>query len=328
MKVLVTGGGGFLGSTLVHQLLQQGDQVRVLCRGDYPELKNAGAELIRADLADQEKVFLACKDQEIVFHVGAKAGYWGRYADYYQTNVIGTQNVLEACFKHQIQKLIYTSSPSVVFDGHPLENADESTPYAQHPMTAYQKTKAEAEKRVLSANGKSGLMTTALRPHLIWGPGDNHLIPRVIARAKAGKLKIVGEGKNKVSHVYVENAAKAHIQASQSEHVAGKSYFIAQKEPLLLWEWINDILKGLGISPVERKVSLNVALKLSHFLETAFKILPGEPPMTRFLALQLAEHHYFSIERAQQDFGYNPEISYTEGMKRLFDYYQTHTKNH
>ncbi|MEK7485851.1 MAG: NAD-dependent epimerase/dehydratase family protein [Planctomycetota bacterium] len=325
MKVLVTGGGGFLGSYLVQQLLQRGDQVSVLGRGDYPELRASGVEVLRADLAEKEKIVSACAGKEIVFHVGAKAGFWGRYSDYYQTNVVGTQNVLDGCLKHQIRKLVYTSSPSIVFEGNPLENVDESIPYAKHPLTAYQKTKAEAERRVLSANGKEGLMTTALRPHLIWGPRDNHIIPRIIERAKAGKLKMIGSGKNKVSHIYVENAAFAHIQASESKNVGGKAYFIAQKEPVLAWEWINEILRGIGVPPIEKKISLGVALAMSFVFEKCFKVLPGEPPMTRFLAFQLAEHHYFSIERARQDFGYEPKVSYEEGMRRLIQYYKEHS---
>lgn len=328
MKVLVTGGGGFLGSYLVDLLLARGDTVSVLCRGDYPVLRQKGVTLFQADLADRPAVIEACSNQDWVFHVGAKAGFWGKYDDYYRTNVLGTQNVLDGCQQHHIKKLVYTSSPSVVFDGKPLHGVDESVPYASHPLTHYQKTKAEAEQLILKANGKEGVITTALRPHLIWGPQDNHIIPRVIARARAGKLKQVGDGKNKVGNIYVENAAKAHLQAAESEQVAGKAYFITQDEPICLWDWIRDILEGLGIAPIQKSVSLNTAMKAGALCETLYKFLPGEPPMTRFLALQLGEDHYFDISRAQKDFGFSPEISHQEGMKRLLEYYRNTSSTH
>ncbi|MCK5667823.1 MAG: NAD-dependent epimerase/dehydratase family protein, partial [Gammaproteobacteria bacterium] len=190
MKALVTGGGGFLGSSIVRMLLDKGIAVRSLQRSDSPELKKLGVEIIRGDISDLDTVINAAEGCDMVFHVAAKAGVWGVYDDYYHCNVTGTKNIIAACQTHHIQKLIYTSSPSVVFAAEDEENINESTPYADHFLTAYQKTKALAEQMVLEANNET-LATVALRPHLIWGPGDPHLVPRIIERAKAGRLRLV-----------------------------------------------------------------------------------------------------------------------------------------
>jgi nucleoside-diphosphate-sugar epimerase len=320
MEVLVTGGGGFLGRYLVERLLQEGNKVTVLCRGHYPELEKAGAILFQADLNDASKVQSACKEKEIVFHVAAKAGYWGKYEEYYRSNVLGTQHILEACQSQGVSRLVYTSTPSVIFEVHKhLEGVDESTPYSQNPLTAYQKTKIIAEQEVLKAHGQKGLKTVALRPHIIWGPRDNHILPRIIARAQAGKLKQVGEGKNKVGIVYIDNAVEAHLQAARSEKAWGNAYFITQKEPVVLWEWINQVLKALDIPPVQKKISFALAYRIGGFLELVYKglSLPAEPPMTRFLAAQLGESHYFDIGKAERDFGYNPKISVEEGIQKF-----------
>lgn len=319
MNFLVTGGSGFLGRRIVDKLLARGDQVAVLSRGDYPDLSAAGVEVIRGDISEPDVVSAACTGRDVVMHVAAKAGYWGAYSDYYRTNVIGTQNVLNACHDGKVPKLVYTSSPSVVFDGQDLKGVDETTPYASNPQTHYQKTKIEAEKMVLAANGKRGIETVALRPHVIFGPGDNHIIPRLVARARAGKLKIVGDGTNEVGVVYIDNAAEAHIQAAMSDAVSGKAYFITQTEPVVFWRWINEILGAFGLEPVNRRISFGLAYGVGAFLEAMYTTLrlPGEPIMTRFLAGQLGKSHYFDISNATRDFGYDPTVSTAEGVKRL-----------
>src|SRR5947199_598803 len=201
MKALVTGGGGFLGSAIVRRLRARGDEVRSFSRGDYPELRNLGVETIQGDLADPEAVTSAAQGCDIVFHVAAKAGIWGPYQEYYRANVLGTQNVIAACRRWHINRLVYTSSPSVVFNGQDMEGVDESTPYPQHFEASYPETKAQAEKLVLEANSDD-LATVALRPHLIWGPGDQHLVPRIIARAKIGALRRIGRRPLLVDSIY------------------------------------------------------------------------------------------------------------------------------
>ncbi len=322
MFALVTGAGGFLGQYLVEQLVARGDRVRALARGHYPDLERLGVECIRGDIRDATAVHNACEGVEAVFHTAAVAGIWGPWDHFYSINVVGTQNVIESCRAYQVPRLVYTSSPSVTFDGSSQEGVDESAPYPHKWLCHYQYTKALGEQAVLAANGPS-LSTCALRPHLIWGPRDSHLIPRLIARARTGQLRRVGDGTNRVDMVYVENAAEAHLQAADvllpQSAVAGNAYFISQGEPVNCWQWIDEILALAGLPPVRRSISLRAAWGVGAVLEGAHKALgfASEPRMTRFLAAQLGTSHYFNIARAKRDFNYSPRISTAEGMRRL-----------
>jgi len=186
MKAFVTGGGGFLGLALVKILREGGHDVVSLQRGYYPELEKTGTRCFRGDIGDLEGVKEAAAGCDTVFHVAAKAGVWGKYDDYYRANVLGTRNIIDACRDLKIPRLIFTSSPSAIFSGRDENGIDESAPYPRKHLATYPRTKAIAEGLVLSANG-GGLATVALRPHLIWGPGDPHLVPRVIERAIAGR---------------------------------------------------------------------------------------------------------------------------------------------
>jgi len=322
MKALVTGGGGFLGGVIVRMLRERGDQVRSYSRGEYPALAALGVEQIRGGVEEREAVIKAAAGCDLVFHVAAKAGIWGSYHDFYQTNVVGTENVLAACRSNSIGRLVYTSSPSVVFDGGDVEGGDESLPYPHRYEAHYPATKALAEQLVLGANSPE-LAVTALRPHLIWGPGDNHLVPRIVARGRAGKLRRIGTRPNLVDTVYVDNAARAHLQAadrlSPGSSVAGNCYFISNNEPLPLWEMVNRILAAAGVPPVTRSISPRMAFTAGCLCEGLWSLLhlSGEPPMTRFVAHELASAHWFNIESARRDFGYQPEISIEEGLVRL-----------
>lgn len=322
MKALVTGGGGFLGRHIVAKLLARGDTVRVLGRRPYPDLQKMGVETVRADLQDAAAVERACHGIDTVFHVGALAGYWGSWRTFYGPNVVGTQNVLSGCRTAGARKLIYTSTPSVVSAPGGLENADERVPYPAKYECSYPATKARAERLVLRANNLEGLQTVSIRPHLIFGPGDPHLFPRIIERAKRGQLIQVGEGLNKVDVVYVENAADAHLLAAdrlcEGSPVAGQAYFISQGAPVMLWAWINLILERLSLPGVRRKLSHGMARVVGAALEMAYTVLPfqGEPRMTRFLADQLATSHYFDISKARKHLGYEPRINTEEGLER------------
>ena len=323
MKVLVTGGGGFLGKALVRRLLERGESVRSFSRGDYPELTESGVEVRRGDLADPAAVAAACEGMDAVFHAGAKAGIWGAEEEYRLANVEGTRNVLEACRKAGVGKLVFTSSPSVVFGGADLEGVDESIPYPERYEAAYPRTKAEAERRVLSANGPE-LLTTALRPHLIWGPGDNHLVPRLVARSRAGALRRISGPPCRVDSTYIDNAVDAHLNAlerlsSPDSAPAGKAYFIAQDEPMPLWELIDRILEAAGEPPVRRSVSPRAAYAAGCALEVLYRLLGlgGEPRMTRFLAHELSTAHWFDLSAARRDLGYCPRVSTAEGLARL-----------
>jgi nucleoside-diphosphate-sugar epimerase len=327
MKILVTGGGGFLGKAIVRLLRQRGDQVRSLARGHYPELEKLGVEVRSGDIADAAVVNDAVAGCDLVFHTAAKAGIWGPYADYHRTNVVGTQNVLDACRGRGVRRLVFTSSPSVVFNGSDMEGVDESVPYADHFQAHYPKTKALAEKLVLEANG-SDLATVALRPHFIWGPEDNHLIPRLLARARAGTLRRVGRADKLIDSVYVDNAADAHLLAGDrlvaGSPIAGRAYFITQGEPVLFWQLIDRILAAAGLPPATRTVSARAAYVGGWMLETIHTLLRlrSEPRMTRFLARELSTAHWFDIGAARRDLGYVPRVNTEEGLRRLRDWLQ------
>jgi len=323
MKALVTGGGGFLGRAIVTQLRNRGDQVRSFSRHTYPELTKVGVEQSQGDLSDANAVEQAVRGCDIVFHVAAKAGIWGPYSEYYYANVVGTRNVIAACRNNGVNRLVFTSSPSVVFSGVDEKGIDESAPYAVRYFLAwYPHTKCAAEWDVLNANGPD-LATVALRPHLIWGPGDNHLIPRLIERARTGKLVRVGSGMNIVDTTYVDNAAEAHLLAADKlqpgSPIAGKVYFVSQGEPVNLWDFINRILALVDLPPVRRSISASAAFAAGGLLEFTHWLLRlrGEPRMTRFLARQLSTSHWFDLSAARRDLGYNPRISTEVGLQRL-----------
>lgn len=322
MKALVTGGGGFLGGSIVGELLKRGDEVVTIQRNDYLFIEKLGVEAIKGDLRIKDNVDKATKNCDIVFHTAAKAGVWGDYEAYYQTNVVGTQNVIQSCLKNNVGNLVYTSTPSVVFDGSDKNGVDESMPYANTFFNAYHKTKTEAEKMVLKANCDL-LRTTALRPHLIWGARDKHLIPRIIKRAKTGRLSLVGNGLNRVDSCYIDNACLAHIlvadELTSKAKCAGKAYFISNGEPIAMKELINKILYAARQRPVTKEISVEYAYKIANFLEWFHKTLriKQEPIMTKFVAKQMSTSHWFDISAAKNDFNYRVDVSIDEGMERL-----------
>ena len=324
MKILVTGGGGFLGQALCRGLVERGHDVVSYNRGRYPALDAMGVTQAQGDLADREAVIAAARGCEAVFHNAAKAGAWGSYDSYHQANVVGTDNVLDACRTHGIGKLVYTSTPSVTHRAtHPVEGGTADTvPYGEGFKAPYATTKTIAEKAVLAANAPA-LATVALRPRLIWGVGDNQLLPRLIARAKAGRLRFVGDGYNKVDTTYIDNAAQAHFDAF--EHLApgaacaGRAYFISNGEPKTMRDTLNGLLAAVGAPQVDKTLPFGAAYAIGAVCEGLWHALPlkGEPPMTRFLAEQLATSHWYDMEPATRDFGYVPRVSFHEGLTRL-----------
>ena len=319
-NILVTGGGGFLGKAIVRQLLAKGHRVASFSRGAHPELDALGVKQLTGNIANAGAVKDAVRGKDAVFHVAAKPGVWGAFEDYFRTNVTGTKNVITACRSCRVPMLVYTSSPSVVFDGGNMQGVDESAPYPSHYHAPYPQTKAMAEQAVMAAADEE-LKTVVLRPHLIWGPEDNHLVPRIIARAES--LRRVGNGKNRVDTIYVDNAARAHVLAMEALEknpaVSGRVYFISDDNPIGLWEMVNRILEAGGKPPVTRTISPTAAYCIGAILEWAYRTfgISGEPRMTRFIARELATSHWFDISAAKRDLAYTAEISIDEGMKRL-----------
>jgi nucleoside-diphosphate-sugar epimerase len=350
MKTLVTGGTGFLGRKLVARLLAEGRHVIVLARTPAPDLQAQGVRFVSASLDEPHAVRDACAGVETVFHVAARVGVWGRYEDFFRTNVLGTRALLEGCREYGVKRCVYTSTPSVVYNGRDLTGANETLPLTTNCPSPYPLTKAIAEREVLAAHSPA-LATIALRPHLIWGEGDPHLVPRVLARARAGRLRMIGSGNNRVDMVHVENAVDAHLLAesalraqSQSGHssantisppaapldasgaisaprrnAGGRAFFITNDEPVLLWNWINALLQALGEQPVTRRISLRSALVAGSLCEAAWRVLnlAGEPPLTRFVAAELAKDHWFDLTAAKRDLGYVPRVSMADGTARL-----------
>jgi 2-alkyl-3-oxoalkanoate reductase len=320
--VLVTGGGGFLGTALIGLVRARGLAAKSLARRYYPHLGELGVEQIQGDVADPGVVRGAVEGCQTVFHTAAKAGIWGPARDYERVNVLGTANVIEACRTCGTERIIYTSSPSVVFNGRDMEGADESVPYSSKFEAAYPRTKAAAERMILEANG-STMATLSLRPHLIWGPGDNNLLPRIIARARRGQLRRIGRRNPLIDPIYIDNAASAHLLAADrlepGSVVAGRAYFVTQGETIPLWDMINHFLEAAGLAPVRRSVARPLAVAAAGLLELTYTATArtDEPPMTRFLARQLSTTHWFKIDAARRDLGYRPLVSIAEGLCRL-----------
>ncbi len=324
-KALVTGGGGFLGKAVARKLIDkkiEGKKIEVVSfsRQRYAELDKMGVTQIQGDLANEADVIEACKGMDTVFHVAAKPGIWGSYDSYFQVNVTGTVNVLSACKANNVARLVHTSSPSVIFNDCNMENVDESVPYPDTYLAPYPETKALAEKKVVQA-AKEGLPTIILRPHLIWGPGDNHLVPGIVSRAK--RLKIVGPEDDLVDTIYVDNAADAHVLAAEklvsNPELSGNIYFISQDDPVSKWAMANAFLAAAGLPPIQGKISGKAAYAAGWVFENIYKVfnIQKDPPMTRFAAKEMATSHWFDISRVKKDLGYKPKVSTAEGLKRL-----------
>ena len=324
MKVLITGGLGFIGHSIVQKLVHQGHEVHALGRTAYPS-KDKLIPGLQYHVHDLSQSVLSpdwLMGTETIFHVAAKAGVGGKYADYFHANVLSTENLLHAAKQCGVRRFIYTSTPSVVFAKSSICNGNESLPYSTENFSPYATTKALAEKCVLDADDPSGMRTIALRPHLVWGSGDPHLLPRVIARHRAGKFKIVGDGTNKVDLTHIENVVHAHLCAFDAmiadASLGGRKYFIGQEEPVPLWPWLNQIFLEIGLPTLDRSISFKTAYHLGQGIEKIWDIfrLKKDPPMTRFIACQLAQDHWFSSQAARNDLNYRPIISMSQAMEK------------
>ncbi len=333
----VTGASGFIGGKLVERLLADGRRVRALARRPLPHLEALGAEIVLGDLDDREALRRGCQGADTVFHVAGRVGVWGSRSEFFHVNVDGTRHVITAARQAGVPRLVYTSSPSVVYNGGDLAGVNESAPLCQHAPCGYPTSKAAAEREVTAAHGRD-FATIALRPHLVWGPGDKNVVPRVLALAKAGRLKIIGSGRNKVDVTHIANVIDAHLLAEGALVTAmegtrppqggagGKAYFITNGEPVVLWDWVNQLLRGGGIPEVTKRVPLPVAYAAGGVLEAAWRLLPlkGEPPMTRFVAKEMATDHWFDISAARRDLGYHPLVTVEQGTAELIEHLKRH----
>jgi nucleoside-diphosphate-sugar epimerase len=324
-RILVTGGGGVVGGAIVAALNARGDTVRSFARGDYPQLRVAGVETIRGDIADLPAVERAVAGCDAVIHVAARSGFGVDARPFVSANVVGTANVIAACRRHGVRALVHTSTPSVVHTGTSIEGGDETLPYATRYDAPYPATKARAEQLVLAAND-TALATTALRPHLVWGPRDTRLTAHLLARARARRLWLVDHGRAVIDATYIDDAASAHVLAVDAllahgvQHpVAGRPVFIASGQPLPIATLVNGVLAAAGLPAVRRSIPLAAAVRAGAACETLWRVTrrTSEPPMTRFMARQLATSHWFDLTAARRDLGYTPSVTIDEALRRL-----------
>ncbi len=321
-KVVVTGGGGFLGRALCARLIADGHLVFSVARSEYPTLSAMGVTTIRLDItSDFSKLKDIFSGAEVVFHTAAKVEMWGKPNDFFSINVEGSRNVIKACLECGVPDLVFTSSPSVISGGATLRNANEEVPYPARFLAEYPRTKALAEQAVLSANS-AVLRTVALRPHLIFGPGDTSLIRAVLEKARRGALVRIGSGENLVDFNYIDDCVEAHILAwralDRNSAARGRAYFISQGEPVKLWWWIDEVLKRSGLSPIEKRVPKAVAYGLAGISEIIAALTGKEPRLTRFLVHEMASEHYFDISAARRDLGYAPRYTVQQGLDLTF----------
>jgi nucleoside-diphosphate-sugar epimerase len=321
--VLITGASGFIGGRLAERLLREGRKVRCYSRREVPALAAQGAEIILGELGDRDRLAQACEGVGTVFHVAGRVGVWGPPEPFFRVNEGGTRAVVGACRRADVPRLVHTSSPSVVYNGGDLSGVDESAPLCTEAPCAYPTSKAAAERVVAAANSTL-LRTVSLRPHLVWGPGDRNVVPRCLSLAKAGRLRIVGSGTNRVDLTHIENVVDAHLLAEAAlvgpdSVAAGRAYFITNGEPVVLWDFINELCVAAAIPPVRKRIGLPAAMAVGAVLELAWTVMRRreDPPMTRFVAKELATDHFFSIDAARRDLGYRPRVSMEEGMREL-----------
>lgn len=303
-KVLVAGGGGFVGLALVKRLVREGFEVTSFSRNRYSVHQELGINTVIGDITDAHVVKNACKGMDAVFHTAAKVEMWGRYKEFYDVNVIGTENIIEACIENEVPHLVFTSSASVVFDGNDIEGGDETLPYPDKGESHYAHTKMLAEQRVVQASGKK-LKTISLRPHLIYGPGDTQLVPRIIEKAKSGRIRRIGKKQCLIDTTHIDNFTEAQIQAYEKlvsgSDVSGKAYFITNGQPVETWEFINGILKENNLTPVQRTVPKWLALTVAALFEITSRITGRPPLLTQFLVKEMSTSHWFDISAAKRD---------------------------
>ncbi|MGF1510979.1 MAG: NAD-dependent epimerase/dehydratase family protein [Myxococcota bacterium] len=326
MTFAVLGGGGFLGSNIVRRLREIGHDVTVLGRSRYPDVEAMGARCVRGDIRHDGALDDVLRGVKGVFHVAGRVGFWGPHREYQSINVDGTQAVVDACLRQGVERLVFTSSPSVVIgaEGAPA-GADESAPYPERYLSSYGPTKAEAERRVMNAHRPGRLHTVSLRPHFIFGPGDPQIAPRLVDRSRQGRLIQVGDGTNRVDVTYIDNCVDAHMLgmnalASDAPSCGGRTYFLGQAEPVLLWDFVGRILDGFGAPPVKKKLSFRTAYALGSAVETGYRVVRSrqEPPLTRMAVVMLGTDHWFDHTAAQRDLHWRPQVGLEEALDRTF----------
>lgn len=320
MRVLVTGGTGFLGGHLTRALMTQGNSVTVLGRRRevLQQLEEDGAVPIHGDLRDPERVAQACEGQDVVVHAGALSSPWGPRREFADTNVIGTELVLEGCMRNGIDRLVHISSPSVLFNGRDQEDLTDESPYPHRFVSTYSHTKKLAEDRVHWAVDV-GLRAVILRPKAIFGPGDTALLPRLLRAAERGRLPQIGDGRNRVDLTYVDNVVHAILLAVNGQGRNGATYTITNGEPVYLWDVVKRLLAHRGLSTELRTVPFAAAYTLAGAMEMMGHLTGREPLLTRYSVCMLARTQTYNIDAARTELGYEPVVPLETGLERTLD---------
>ncbi|RRR68692.1 MAG: NAD-dependent epimerase/dehydratase family protein [Candidatus Viridilinea halotolerans] len=314
MRVLITGGTGFIGRHLAASLLRQEVVVRLMGRSFAPvaDLLAAGALPVPGDLRDAAAVDRACAGVDLVCHVGAFSAPWGRRADFLAINLAGTAHVVAACRRHAVQRLVMISSPVVIFANEDMHEADESWPYPQRFCSPYALSKKLAEDLVRNA---TDLPSVILRPKAVFGPGDQAMLPRLIAAARSGRLPCIGDGMNRVDLTYITNVVQAIELAMVATPAVGRTYTITNGEHVLLWEVLRDVFRRVGIRKPLRRRPLKMMLALAGLLELHASLSGREPVLTRYSVNILARTQTYTIAAAQRDLGYRPCVDVAAGIE-------------
>jgi nucleoside-diphosphate-sugar epimerase len=320
MRVLLTGATGFLGRAVARRLVDAGHTVAALVRDTDADLNSLGVEPQEGDLASLDAVVAAATGCDAVVHCAARVGPFARIDEYYDINVRGTDHVLAACEIADVRRLVFTSCAGVVIEHGDLNGVNESQRVAQRAPTAYLASKALAERHVLAANGPR-FATIALRPHLLWGPGDAVWLPKLASLARAGRLRLFGEAGKKIDHCYIDNAADAHLAALErlepGAAIAGKPYFITQGEPGPAEGFINGLLRAAGYPVEMRRLSAMLTRTLAATAGARRTFAGADPLLTPDTLALLRQATWFNIAAARRDLGYSPRVGTAEGLARL-----------
>ena len=324
----MTGTGSLLLGGLASELLRRGDEVVCLQRRPAAFMGHQNAHEVLADICNTDAVALAAKGCDAIIHGAARVGVVGSQKEFYDTNVLGTENILRAAEQLSISRLVFVSTPSVAHTGASLVGAPAGRAEIGRSRSYYAESKAIAERTVLNARN-SQLAVVAIRPHLVWGPGDTQLVGRIVERAKSGRLAVVGTGNALVDSTYIDNAISAHIAALDALHIGsacdGKAYVVSNGEPRTVNELMRSMCESAGVPFEPRHLSLTLGIRLGSLVERLWPLMQSsEPPITRFIAEQLGTAHWFDQRVVHNDLKWAPSVTLDEGFEQLTQWFASH----